>query len=168
MDDYEVREVTPGRYEKYRGDKIIGEASLGEYLAHGLKSKCPEIDTGILEVSLALAAVAALMTSGGVFTVKLFGAVAFVFSLFAALYLYKAYFIVRIPRVLNDFYSTHSVERSLMLMLIWALFKWPIQEIFKREKDSFIGVPELGYIFLFWGILLVGSAAGFFVLQSLF
>ena len=174
MGNVEMKEVHPGRFAIMQDGKVVRMATDGETRFQLLKDRLPVVDAGTMEISLALAAVSAIMaTSASTFGIKVLGTLAFSFSLLAAYFIYGAYLMVRIPKTIIEFYNT-SLPKKDVALFFWVLIYWPFQLLkvlnpftpdFWNEQ-GFADILESGYVMLFWGLLFAGAGGMHYVIFS--
>jgi hypothetical protein len=101
--DHAILEYRPRKYVSIHHGKVTGKIAqdeLDEQVGQILKEKFGDIDPGIIEVSLALAAVSAILsTSVEDIFFRLLGLAAFALSSFSAGRLYFSYLITKSPHI---------------------------------------------------------------------
>lgn len=170
MDDIELRSIRPGHYVVVENGEVLRPATAQEIRWVKFKQRIPDVDAGVVEVSVAVAAVAAVLATSAIpFAGRLLAAIAFFLSLIAAYLLYNAYMLLRLPLAINRYYRL-PFGKSDRLLYVWVIWVWPfyalilwLSKLDPLQVDYF---SEIGYVLLFWALLLVGSISMFFVLVS--
>lgn len=176
MQEYELSESQPGQFEKIVDGKPVRMATEAEVAMYHLHIKPVKVESGIIEVSLALSAVLAIVFAQPWTPIlRIFAGVAFCLSFYAAMNLYGSYLIQRIPTTLTRYYKSklgselrkHRVPSALW---IWSFFYFP--QILVRSwiptKATTDEISELPYLTLFVALLSGGILVILYVVLELF
>ncbi len=116
------------RYSEAKGDEIVDRISSVEEAQARLKTELGDVDTGVLEVSLALVAVSLFFTAVEIhWVIRLFAIGAFFFSSHAARRIYWSYVMLRAPLVFvtytNSRWGTFAIVRLYFVLFRRTLWK---------------------------------------------
>lgn len=175
MIETEICEAESGEYLKKRNGRVIGPATPGDIITYNWKLYLPDVDTGILEVALALSAILAIISSANtLLVIKMLTSVAFIFCLVGCYSIYTVYIMTRLPQCITEYvnrYGEEIAQNFSKRIYFWTIFVWPILGLVQalRCKDPSQGYAlfaEFGYLMLYWGLLLAGIMATLFVIYS--
>jgi len=173
MATYKLRKIRKNRYAKIIDNEIVGIATVGEVFCYFYSREHSEIDAGIIEVSLALTAIAALLaTVSMAWYLRLPAAFAFLLGFFATQLLYWAYIYGRIPGTVTAFISSSEKKKNPKLgILIWLIIYYPkllLRSISESGKVLFyLQITELGYLTLLGAMLITGGSIIIFIMGSI-
>ena len=115
----------PNRYVKIIEGEVAGPASIGEIKCYELKREFPDLNDGIMEVTLALTALSGFLATLEDFPQLITGilSVAFTLGFLATALFYWMYVLQRIPNTLtNYFHSGLKTRFSNFPILAWLPF----------------------------------------------
>lgn len=169
---YSFRKIRPNKYAVFENGEVIDVASGKGRAVYALTGNVPHIDIGTVEISLALAAVSALLSSSDLGPrVQAFAGLAFFHSLVAAYALVIAYGISRSPLVLEEIYD--AAHDKVWAVAALCLLAWPfhlLKLLFKLSLDpehevfaNFEIMAEVAYFMIMVASTLVALASGSFM-----
>jgi len=165
--EYELYEFRPGRFVKVLDGKVVGPASIGEVHTYRWRHQHEDVSPGMIEVSLAIAAVSAVLaTQLSIFVFRIVAAVTFAMSVVASALLYAAYIIPKIPIAWTHFLRS-KFRGTIWIWLVWY---YPVQlyrAAFRSTRVSFEEqTTELGYLTLLAALALMEMTLVGFVAES--
>lgn len=183
MEKYELHKIRDGHYIKMIDGNAIGKASKGEVWVYFFSKNNADIDIGVLEVTLALAALFALIVTQPVeIFLRVIAAICFMASYITAAILYGTYVLHRAPRTIEMYFRYLSRNKQNRVdFWLWLVFYYPllVVSLFLHPATSISGKPdkdkemswdqantEFGYLTLL-AALLVGGATVFIYLLTL-
>jgi hypothetical protein len=171
--DYTLTEFRPGRFAKIVDGEIVGIATEGEVAAYLRQKHREKVDVGLIEVSLALCALlAVLFAQPWPVGFRVLSGMAFLMSFFAALNFYTSYIVQRIPLTWNQFYKSkfagmlmaYNIRSSFWFWLFWFYPTQLIRMMLSRKRMPFDEeVTELAYLTLWMAMVLGGSSVFLYV-----
>ena len=175
MRKVEIVETESGEFVKEEDGRVIGPALPGEVITYHWMLNLPEVETGILEVALALSAIMALISAADtLLVIKILTSVAFLFCIIGCYSIYTVYILTRLPYCLSEYVNRYGAEKARNFskdIYIWTIFAWPLLGLYqalksKEPSQGYAIFAEFGYLMLYWGFLLAGIMTTLYVIFS--
>ena len=177
MGDYELLHVRGRHYAKVVDGEIIGMASIGEVKTHRYRRVGPLVEPATIEITLAMAALFALLSSLSLpLLLRLVAAFACLVSVWATEMFCWIFVLARVPLAWTRFYESEHRRREKSLgFQLWLLSYYPklfveffIERPLRRRR---LGMPieesiELAYLTLFFSITAMGVLLIFVVITA--
>ncbi len=167
--DKNLKEIRPGHFVKIKGNQAESVSKEeSDYLK--MLQQGSDVDAGVIQVALGLAAVLAIFTTISTITsIRVMANIGFLISTLSAVGLYASYCEKHVPRTMEGFYRS-PLKKYAPLVFFWFIFYFfvgGIRYLFNWKQswlDAREDIIELSYIALFIAMVIGGLAVEFFVL----
>jgi hypothetical protein len=165
-DEFDVFEYRPGKYVKIQQGRVVSRATQEELARLNIRRRVGIVDTGLMEVALALSAVSALLASSeNAFIIRLFATGGFALSSLGAALLFWSYFLQKAPEHLVDEFLQETQRRGLVGHYVFfrRYFVLLVKHLY---RPSLVDSHEFGYLNLLAAFLLIWCSLIAWVLYS--